>query len=131
MHSTATRSRSTNGVFHWVNSNKLSDKCDKKKFSIFTGEIVFFRLFNDISLDFFLLFLFQVNHILYSNRSAAYIKLEQFEKALADALKAKELDPSWPKVSVSVIDFYVYGLCGGWPYMRALALFCKAKDTID
>ena len=109
MHSTATRSRSTNGVFHWVNSNKLSDKCDKKKFSIFTGEIVFFRLFNEIFLDFFLLFLFQVNHILYSNRSAAYIKLEQFEKALADALKAKELDPSWPKVSVGVIDFYVYG----------------------
>lgn len=43
-------------------------------------------------------FIWQVNHILYSNRSAAYVKLELFEKALADALKAKELDSSWPKV---------------------------------
>lgn len=46
---------------------------------------------------------FQVNHILYSNRSAAYIKLEQFDRALQDALKAKELDPTWPKVSIIVM----------------------------
>jgi len=39
------------------------------------------------------------NHILYSNRSAAFIKMGQFGRALQDALKAKELNPKWPKVS--------------------------------
>ena len=38
------------------------------------------------------------NHILYSNRSAAYIKMGQFAKALQDAVRAKELSPEWPKV---------------------------------
>jgi Flp pilus assembly protein TadD len=38
------------------------------------------------------------NHILYSNRSAAHIKMGQFAKALQDAVKAKELNPEWPKV---------------------------------
>ena len=31
-------------------------------------------------------------------RSAAYIKMGEFKKALRDALKAKELNPQWPKV---------------------------------
>ncbi|KAA0195646.1 hypothetical protein HAZT_HAZT005805 [Hyalella azteca] len=39
------------------------------------------------------------NHILYSNRSAAHIKLQQFQKALQDATKARDLNPKWPKVS--------------------------------
>lgn len=38
------------------------------------------------------------NHILYSNRSAAHIKLGQFSKALHDAVKARQLNPEWPKV---------------------------------
>jgi len=38
------------------------------------------------------------NHILFSNRSAAHIKMGQFSKALQDAVKAKELNPEWPKV---------------------------------
>ncbi|CAL8082559.1 unnamed protein product [Orchesella dallaii] len=37
------------------------------------------------------------NHILYSNRSAAYIKLGQFARALQDALKARDLNPKWSK----------------------------------
>ena len=45
------------------------------------------------------------NHILYSNRSAAHIKLAKFAHALQDATKARELNPKWPKVSVCV---YVY-----------------------
>ncbi|XP_022086210.1 tetratricopeptide repeat protein 28-like isoform X4 [Acanthaster planci] len=37
------------------------------------------------------------NHILYSNRSAAHMKLKQYEKALHDAAKARELNPKWSK----------------------------------
>ena len=40
------------------------------------------------------------NHILYSNRSAAHVKLGQFGKALQDAVKAKQLNPEWPKVKL-------------------------------
>ncbi|KAG8194950.1 hypothetical protein JTE90_021411 [Oedothorax gibbosus] len=37
------------------------------------------------------------NHVLYSNRSAAYIKVSKFARALQDAIKARELHPKWPK----------------------------------
>ncbi|XP_077151231.1 tetratricopeptide repeat protein 28 isoform X1 [Ranitomeya variabilis] len=37
------------------------------------------------------------NCILYSNRSAAYLKTTQYEKALDDAIKARLLNPKWPK----------------------------------
>ena len=40
------------------------------------------------------------NHILYSNRSAAYVKMGQFAQALQDATKARELNPNWPKVNI-------------------------------
>lgn len=40
------------------------------------------------------------NCILYSNRSAALLKLGQHQAALDDAEKACELNPKWPKVSV-------------------------------
>nr|XP_018917333.1 PREDICTED: tetratricopeptide repeat protein 28 [Bemisia tabaci] len=37
------------------------------------------------------------NHILYSNRSAALIKMGQFAQALQDATRARDLNPEWPK----------------------------------
>ncbi|XP_075755027.1 tetratricopeptide repeat protein 28 isoform X4 [Pelodiscus sinensis] len=37
------------------------------------------------------------NCILYSNRSAAYMKIKQYDKALDDAIKARLLNPKWPK----------------------------------
>ena len=38
------------------------------------------------------------NHILYSNRSAAHLKMGQFQQALQDATAARDLNPEWPKV---------------------------------
>lgn len=40
------------------------------------------------------------NHILYSNRSAALVKMGQFTQALQDATRARELNPKWPKVKI-------------------------------
>jgi stress-induced-phosphoprotein 1 len=37
------------------------------------------------------------NHVLYSNRSACYASLRDFEKALADANKTIEVNPGWSK----------------------------------
>ncbi|XP_008791693.2 hsp70-Hsp90 organizing protein-like [Phoenix dactylifera] len=37
------------------------------------------------------------NHVLYSNRSAAYASLERYAEALTDALKTVELKPDWSK----------------------------------
>ncbi|KAK3330003.1 hypothetical protein B0H66DRAFT_542535 [Apodospora peruviana] len=37
------------------------------------------------------------NHILYSNRSAAYASKKEWDNALADATKTTELKPDWPK----------------------------------
>lgn len=39
------------------------------------------------------------NCILYSNRSAALLKLGRHQEALDDAARACELNPKWPKVS--------------------------------
>ncbi|XP_075590272.1 uncharacterized protein LOC124497851 [Dermatophagoides farinae] len=37
------------------------------------------------------------NHIVYGNRSAVYCRLGRYEKALNDAIKARELCPNWSK----------------------------------
>ena len=39
------------------------------------------------------------NHILHSNRSAAHLKMGQFQQALQDARRARDLNPKWPKVN--------------------------------
>ena len=42
------------------------------------------------------------NAVLYSNRSAAYLKAKSYLKALWDAEKAIELKPDWSKVNFVV-----------------------------
>lgn len=37
------------------------------------------------------------DHILYSNRSAAYASKKDYENALKDAEKVTEIKPDWPK----------------------------------
>ncbi len=39
------------------------------------------------------------NHVLYSNRSAAYASLKKYKEALEDANKTVSLKPDWAKVS--------------------------------
>ncbi|ROL46166.1 Tetratricopeptide repeat protein 28 [Anabarilius grahami] len=41
------------------------------------------------------------NCILYSNRSAAHLKLGQYQTALDDAVKARLLNPKWPKTPLN------------------------------
>ena len=38
------------------------------------------------------------NHLLFSNRSAAYSRVGKFREALDDAKRCRELKPDWPKV---------------------------------
>lgn len=39
-----------------------------------------------------------LSHVLFSNRSAARLKMGMFALALQDAVRATELSPEWPKV---------------------------------
>ena len=44
------------------------------------------------------------NHVLYSNRSAAYASLKQYQEALVDADKTIQIQPSWGKVFAILIE---------------------------
>lgn len=56
-----------------------------------------------------------LSHVLYSNRSAARLKMGHFALALQDAVRATELLPQWPKVILknnnNSFDFNNYSRC--------------------
>lgn len=53
-----------------------------------------------------------LSHVLYSNRSAARLKMGLFALALQDAVRATELSPQWPKVYIlSCLFFYLVFNC--------------------
>ena len=43
------------------------------------------------------------NHVLYSNRSAAYASLKRYDAALKDAKQTVELKPDWARVSAQLL----------------------------
>jgi len=45
------------------------------------------------------------NHVIFSNRSAAYCKDQQYEKALQDAEAAIRLKPDWAKVNCFICKY--------------------------
>jgi stress-induced-phosphoprotein 1 len=45
------------------------------------------------------------NHVLYSNRSAAFASLKQYGPALDDAEKTIQLKPDWSKVLLFILPF--------------------------
>lgn len=51
----------------------------------------------------------QNNHVLYSNRSAAYCKCGKYNEALTDAEKTVSLKPDWAKVSLLILYFDIAG----------------------
>mmetsp|Transcript_17796 Transcript_17796/g.28804 ORF Transcript_17796/g.28804 Transcript_17796/m.28804 type:complete len:390 (+) Transcript_17796:3412-4581(+) len=65
------------------------------------------------------------NHIYYSNRSAAYGKMQNWSLALADASKCVDLDPSWAKGYSRQVSAYI-GL-GDLDKAKKAAALCKEK----
>ena len=63
------------------------------------------------------------NHILFSNRSAAYARVGKFAEALEDAKRCHELKSDWPKVSLRVL------LRGLWPNL--LPKFAAGRHMAD
>ncbi len=46
-------------------------------------------------------------HLYYSNRSAAFVEMKEFDLALRDAQKCIDLEPTWPKVGSLVLGFVI------------------------
>ncbi|XP_034566062.1 tetratricopeptide repeat protein 28 [Notolabrus celidotus] len=72
------------------------------------------------------------NCILYSNRSAAHLRLGQYSMALDDAVKARVINPKWPKSGLDGLDFEVFVASDRVRSMGSLqqALVCFEKRLV-
>lgn len=74
------------------------------------------------------------NHVLYSNRSAAYLKEQERGKALKDAEKLMEIKPDWPKsysrkgAAQHALTRYALAI---ETYQDGIALFPTDKALVD
>ncbi|CAL8340428.1 unnamed protein product [Arctogadus glacialis] len=66
------------------------------------------------------------NCILYSNRSAAYLRLGQYGTALDDALKARLINPKWPKVRGGAVR----PLDRCWAFQYLGGVFCVLHPRV-
>jgi len=48
------------------------------------------------------------NHVLFSNRSAAYAKQGNYQDALEDAEKTISIKPDWPKVGCTLLCYMLW-----------------------
>lgn len=63
------------------------------------------------------------NHVLFSNRSAAYARVGKFAEALEDAKRCHELKPDWPKVcTYSTCHLLLIML---WPVANPTSQVCQ------
>lgn len=66
------------------------------------------------------------NHVLFSNRSAAYAKASKYEEALKDAEQTIALNPTWPKG----YSRKSAALTGMEKYSEALLSYKKGKTSV-
>lgn len=55
------------------------------------------------------------NYVLYSNRSFAFLKMQQYYYAMEDANETIRLNPKWPKVSILILllaKYYIFCVLG-------------------
>lgn len=65
------------------------------------------------------------NHVLYSNRSAAYAKAGKYDEALKDANKVLDISPSW----VKGLSRKVTALNGLKRHDEAFEIFTESKNN--
>lgn len=102
MQSTSQSGPSVNNSNHALYLQKLRESSEAVNSGDFRRAV---QLYSDaIKLD-------PSNPILFTNRSTAYAKLQQYQKSLEDARKAKEINPKWAKVrTTSLLKMTVFSL---------------------
>ena len=55
----------------------------------------------------------KLSSVLLSNRCAAYLNLEMYDKALADAKRCVQIEPEWSKVMFLFVGSGMFGIKEG------------------